>query len=347
MKYSIQPEHSAHELFMTKLRAVVDITASTVGDAYFKSLAEELSKAFDVEYVLISEAINNFKTIRTIAFWSNGELVPNIEYKSVNTPCGQVHKNEITFYPSDLKHYFPTDHYITDLKAVSYLGMPFYDTDGKALGLVCLLGTRPMDKNIYDEYLLKIITARVSAEFIRRKAEKQLRHLATHDALTDVPNKMLFWDRINTAIARAGRSGDKLGLLFIDLDNFKKINDSQGHHNGDLFLVEICNRLKHSCRKTDTLCRFGGDEFVVILEDIKDPNDLSQMADTLHHKIADSDITINDLGLHAEISIGAAIYPDHGSSSNELLQHADQAMYQAKKSNQAYQIYSEKELISH
>jgi len=339
MKNSSQSTISEQELFIGKLRSVIDITGCTIGDDYFKSLVEELSKAFDVEYALISEMTEDLKTIRTIAFWSNGKLVPNIKYESINTPCGELHENEITFYPSDLKKHFPIDKYVAELNAESYLGIPFYDADGKALGLVCLLGTQAMDKNIYDEYLLKIITARVSSELIRRRAEHKLRYLATHDTLTNLPNKMLFWDRLNTAIARAGRNDERLGLLFIDLDNFKNINDNQGHQNGDLFLIEISHRLKDSCRKTDTLCRFGGDEFVVILEGIKNPKDVYQLTDALQHKISDNDITINDLNLHVDISIGAAIYPENGNNSNKLLHYADQAMYEAKKHNQAHSIY--------
>jgi diguanylate cyclase (GGDEF)-like protein len=338
---------SEQEKFMSKLRAVVDLTASSVGDDYFKQLSLELSIAFDVEYVAISESIENFKHIRTIAYCCNNKITSNIEYDSENTPCGTLQKNEITFYPTNLKRLFPLDLYLEDIKADSYLGMPFFDTDGTALGHVCLLGTKPMDKNIYDEYLLKIITARVSAEFIRSKAEAKLIHLATHDPLTNIPNKMLFWDRLNTAIARSERNQDKFGLLFIDLNNFKHLNDSYGHDTGDKFLIAISNQLKLSCRESDTLCRYGGDEFVIIIEGLSNHNDITKMTNTLHQKVVNKDYVINDFHIHADLSIGAAIYPEHGTNSEELLEHADKAMYIAKKSHIPYRVYSDTLLSKH
>ncbi|RDH80728.1 MAG: hypothetical protein DIZ80_17015 [endosymbiont of Galathealinum brachiosum] len=336
-----------HEQFMSKLRSVIDLTTSTVGDEYFIHLSEELSKAFDVEYVAISESVDNFKRIRTIAYWCKDELVPNVEYESKNTPCGKLRKNEITFYPSKLKSSFPLDPYIDELKAESYLGMPFYDSDGSALGIICLLGTKAMDKSIYNEYLLKIITARVSAEFIRRRAEQQLTYMATHDALTNIPNKMLFRDRLNTAISRAERNKSKFGLLFIDLNNFKILNDNFGHDTGDNFLIAISKKLKSCCRESDTLCRFGGDEFVIIIEAITDADNIDKLTKSLHQKVVNEDYLINDNLFQADLSIGAAIYPEHGINSDMLLQHADEAMYKAKKSHIPYKIYTEAHSLTH
>lgn len=338
---------SDHESFISKLRSVIDITSGSVGDDYFKCLAEELSKAFNVEYVFISETFDDYRRIRSLAYWHNHELAENIEYDAADTPCGECLKNDITFYPSNLRQHFPLDMDLIELEAESYFAMPFRDTDGKILGLICLLGTKPMDKSIYDEYLLKIISTRISAEYTRKKAEQELMHIATHDALTGIPNKMLFWDRINTTISRATRNNKKFGLLFVDLDNFKKINDSYGHHKGDCLLVDISKRLINSCRKTDTISRFGGDEFVIIIEGIKDSDDISNIANMLYHKTIDTEYMIDDIKLQAEISIGAAIFPDHGENSKILLQHADEAMYSAKTSHMPYQLYGDEISTAH
>lgn len=338
---------SDSERFITKLRKVIDNTTGSIGNEYFRRLAEQLATAFDVEYVSIAESVTNSTRMRTIAYHVRDHIAPNIEYDSLDTPCGEVHKNEITFYPSDLQKHFPKDTFLQDIQAESYLAMPFNASDGHTLGHICLIGCRPMDRNLYDEYLLKIICARLSAECLRMQAEQQLIHNATHDPLTSLPNKTLFWDRIRTAIARSQRSQQHFGLMFIDLDNFKQMNDTYGHHYGDQFLIALSMRLKKSCRQSDTLCRFGGDEFVIIMEDIRQLDDIANMAGYLHHRMVDDSYEVDNLKINAEVSIGVAIYPEHGSDSESLLQHADEAMYAAKRAHNRYRIYCDPNEASH
>ncbi len=332
-------QESDSQQFITKLRRVIDNTSSAIGNDYFRCLAEQLSEAFRVEYVTIAESISGGTRKRTIAYYHDGRIIPNIEYESLDTPCGEVHCNEITFYPCDLQSLFPKDHFLAEINAQSYLAMPFNSSDGHNLGHICLISTQPMDRNIYDEYLLKIICARLSAEYTRMQAEQQLIHNATHDALTSLPNKTLFWDRMRTAIARSQRHQKHFGLMFIDLDNFKQLNDAYGHHYGDQFLIALSMRLKKSCRQSDTLCRFGGDEFVIIMEDIRKLDDFANMAGYLHHQMVNDPYVIDNLKLQAEVSIGVAIYPEHGNDSKSLLQHADEAMYEAKRAHNRYRVY--------
>ncbi len=344
-------EDSAHisdpQQFVTKLRRVIDNTSSAIGNEYFRCLAEQLSEAFNVEYVTIAEPVSSSSRMRTLAYYYRDSIVPNIEYESLDTPCENVSKNEITFYPHNLQSLFPKDEFLAEINAESYLAMPFKASDGQHLGHICLISTQPMDRNIYDEYLLKIICARLSAECIRMQAEQQLIHNATHDPLTSLPNKTLFWDRIRTSIARSQRKQTQFGLMFIDLDNFKQLNDTYGHHYGDQFLIALSMRLKKSCRQSDTLCRFGGDEFVIIMEDIRNIDDLGNMASFLHHQMVDEDYVIDNLKMHAEVSIGVAAYPEHGKDSESLLQHADEAMYAAKRAHNRYRIYCNTGDMSH
>ncbi len=161
-------------------------------------------------------------------------------------------------------------------------------------------------------------------------ANQQLRHLATHDALTGLPNRVLLDDRLQQAMAHADRDMRSFALLVCDLDRFKLINDSLGHRAGDELLQEVARRLLTVVRTTDTVARFGGDEFVLIATSIGDAEDAEALAarvmDALH-----APVRIAAIDIHTSPSIGIAMYPDDGVSMQALLAHADAAMYSAKQ----------------
>jgi diguanylate cyclase (GGDEF)-like protein/PAS domain S-box-containing protein len=163
-----------------------------------------------------------------------------------------------------------------------------------------------------------------------KEQEEQIRHQALHDALTGLPNRMLMADRLSIAIAQAKRSERKVGVLFLDLDNFKKINDSLGHAVGDELLIAISNQLKEAFRDEDTVCRLGGDEFIIILGNITATSSIYDLAERLLHRLS-TPLPLKRHTLHISTSIGIAIYPDNGNSVNELLKNADMAMYAAKE----------------
>lgn len=173
----------------------------------------------------------------------------------------------------------------------------------------------------------------------RRRYEADLIHQATHDQLTGLANRVVFRDRLEQAIRNADRSGKQVALLFIDLDDFKLINDSMGHAAGDMLLREIAERLKSSLRKSDTRVRFGGDEFAVILENIADVDDVVEvvenLVDTLHQPML-----LNEHELVITTSIGISLYPSDANDIEELLLHADTAMYSAKaEGRNSYRLY--------
>ncbi|WP_221090974.1 sensor domain-containing protein [Deinococcus aquaedulcis] len=157
----------------------------------------------------------------------------------------------------------------------------------------------------------------------------RMSHLAQHDALTDLPNRVLLRDRVSQAISRARRQGTRFAVLFLDLDHFKNVNDSLGHHVGDELLKAISARLRGVLRASDTVSRQGGDEFIVLLPDMRE-------ADHVEHVIAKLTEAVTApyqvAGHHLEVgfSVGVALYPDDGESTDVLLQHADAAMYRAK-----------------
>jgi diguanylate cyclase (GGDEF)-like protein/PAS domain S-box-containing protein len=164
----------------------------------------------------------------------------------------------------------------------------------------------------------------------RKRAEEQTRHLAEHDFLTDLPNRVLFLDRLQQALVSARRQHNKVAVMFLDLDRFKGINDSFGHHVGDAVLKEVATRLTGCVRGVDTVSRQGGDEFVVILADIGGVDQAAHVATSVMHAVAQP-VVSDGHTISLSVSIGIAICPDDGLDVETLLQHADVAMYHAKQ----------------
>jgi diguanylate cyclase (GGDEF)-like protein len=170
----------------------------------------------------------------------------------------------------------------------------------------------------------------------RQAAENQ--HQALHDGLTGLPNRTLLRDRTSQAIHQADRELTPVALALLDLDRFKEVNDTLGHHHGDQLLVQVGQRLQATLRQVDTVARLGGDEFAVLLPRIHTAEGAATVATKLQAALAEP-FTIEDLSLDVEASIGLAIYPDHGTDPDQLLQHADIAMYAAKATHAGFVLF--------
>jgi len=163
-----------------------------------------------------------------------------------------------------------------------------------------------------------------------KRAEMTLEHLATHDTLTGLPNRYLMFDRLNQLLVRAARYGLSFAILFIDLDGFKRINDSRGHDVGDLVLRGVAERLTRNLRAADTVARIGGDEFVVLLESLRAGPDATALADKIRSTVG-MPFALPGGDAAVTVSIGIGQYPDDGRDAEELLKAADVAMYRAKR----------------
>ncbi len=163
-----------------------------------------------------------------------------------------------------------------------------------------------------------------------KAAQQQIEFLAHHDALTGLPNRTLFRERLEHALIRAQRHRSRLAVMFLDLDRFKSVNDALGHPVGDTLLREIADRLNQVVRAEDTLARLGGDEFVLLVEDDPTVGNVTAVARKLIGALGEP-MTVAGQELRVSVSIGASLYPQHGGDGDTLLKNADQAMYQAKK----------------
>jgi diguanylate cyclase (GGDEF)-like protein/PAS domain S-box-containing protein len=172
----------------------------------------------------------------------------------------------------------------------------------------------------------------------RKKSEERLRYLATHDPLTDLPNRDLFEDRLSHTLARARRKRKEAAVLQLDLDHFKSVNDSYGHSVGDRLLKIVAGRFKGCLRKSDTVARMGGDEFTFILEEIPDKSVCSKVAEKIQKSLAEP-IEIDGDIINITASIGISIFPEDGNDPESLLKHSDIAMYHAKNKRNSYSYY--------
>ncbi|MBC53436.1 MAG: diguanylate cyclase [Gammaproteobacteria bacterium] len=198
---------------------------------------------------------------------------------------------------------------------VNALGIPaFHDSNSQS----------ESDRNHWQ-----LIATQISEALSRRQLFDRLKYVAQYDPLTGLPNRELLSDRIRTTLARARRQQTSFALLFIDLNGFKRVNDSLGHAAGDQLLQHVAHRLTQSLRESDTAARLGGDEFVILVERISERHRAQDVADKLHNAF-DKPFLVDGIELDIVPSIGVAVYPYDGEDEFCLLKHADNAMYTAK-----------------
>ncbi len=174
----------------------------------------------------------------------------------------------------------------------------------------------------------------------RKSDEEKIRFLAYHDVLTELPNRLLFLDRINMEINRSVRNGTFLAVIMMDLDKFKNVNDSLGHNAGDMVLREVSVRIRNVIRKIDTVARMGGDEFIIALSDLKNIRDIEEIAERIIEEISHP---YNIEGSIVEIapSLGISLFPEDGNEADTLIRKADIAMYKSKtRGGKSYSYYS-------
>ncbi|MEX1074499.1 MAG: GGDEF domain-containing protein [Burkholderiales bacterium] len=211
------------------------------------------------------------------------------------------------------------------------------DALGKSAALAAKVQAVSVELGIVNRALEDEIRDRSMVDLQFAAAEEQelsARHAALHDVLTGLPNRALFNDRLDHGLAQARRHGWTLAVMFVDLDDFKTINDTHGHDAGDGVLRAIAQRLKENTRGDDTVSRHGGDEFLYLLTGIRDEANIAKIAEKIVQVVqAPCDIRLRDSTISARVkaSIGISTFPKHGTTAEELINSADEAMFRAKQ----------------
>lgn len=234
-----------------------------------------------------------------------------------------------------------------DFGVAGFLGMRLVSADGDAAAIFCAIDTVARDWEDKEIRLFReiAISALTEIELQRRTAEaerveQQLRHDALHDRLTGLPNRAFFVERVRVAVERARRNpGECFGVLFLDLDNFKAVNDSFGHVSGDELLLEVARRFTGCLRSFDMLARLGGDEFALLLENIREPSDAARVAERLQMSLQ-TPVRVGEDEAYTSVSIGVAVHTDADDHPQTMLRSADLALYRAKEQGRGrFQVF--------
>ncbi|MDP5135172.1 diguanylate cyclase [Rheinheimera baltica] len=269
-----------------------------------------------------------------LIFGHNASLQPltdDIENLDVMTLCAEVICRSETILISDNND--------SDLparvkpliakQAINWLGVPL-KSQSAVIGALMLQNVA--DANAYSSSeveLLEFVSVQVAVAIERKQMLERLQRSALYDQLTQLPNRELFHDRLRLAMMHAGREQHKFALLYLDLDDFKQVNDNFGHHIGDELLQHTAQRTQACLRQSDTVARFGGDEFVILLPDIESDAVVLQLAEKIRDALS-KPFHLSGQQLTVLPSIGVALYPQHGTTAKTLIACADNAMYLAK-----------------
>ncbi|MDX1492181.1 MAG: diguanylate cyclase [Pseudohongiellaceae bacterium] len=214
-------------------------------------------------------------------------------------------------------------------EAKEWVGVPLA-TEGQVIGVLVVQSY--CDEIHYSEQdisLLQFVSTQIACAIERTQLHEQLLYAAGHDPLTGLANRGLFQDRLHSILTRVTREHARFAVLYLDLNNFKLINDQYGHGVGDQLLQQVAIRLKDCIRESDTIARIGGDEFVILLDTIQLPNDAANVSRKIQSKL-NSSFLIDEHKIRITPSIGIAVYPEDGDNEVELLRAADEAMYRSK-----------------
>ncbi|OLV20105.1 putative bifunctional diguanylate cyclase/phosphodiesterase [Deinococcus marmoris] len=224
----------------------------------------------------------------------------------------------------------------------SYAGAPLITPDGYKLGTFCLIGTEPREFSEREQEILTFFAQMAMTELKLRQAIHKLGHMAMNDALTGLPNRVQFRQHLAEACRRANISGEKVVVGLMDIDRFKQINDTFGHAEGDQLLKGIARRLKEATATGDVVARMSGDEFMMLLTDVRSVEDVAPVTKRLEKSFA-APFLIADQEVFVRWSLGLSVYPDDALEMDVLLSHADAAMYRAKRAGGGHATFQRQE----
>ncbi len=304
-------------------------------DEKINSFLKMNGEYFDVDRIIFFSLSKTFKTCEwhKEGMHSSANCIKNMVEQDSKWWKKQMVNNDIInisnvdMLPEDAQY---GKKILRDLNAKSFIAIPL-KRKGRVLGVLVYISANESLKFKYDHNkLLKILTNILSDSLTKMEAEKEIAFMAYYDSLTGIPNRTLFKNRLEQEIALSKRDRTLVGVIFIDLDSFKLINDTIGHLGGNEVLKEISNRVSACIRKHDCVARFGGDEFLVQVNQVTKLEDIIKISDDILMSIS-KPITINEQELFTTASMGIAVYPHDGDDTETLIKNADLAMYASKE----------------
>lgn len=322
MRIAVARDITERKHVESRQQALFDISEAAHG-------AEDLMQLFKRVHLLIGQWLPalNF----SVALWDQAQGTLSFPYHVYDHP--QQHSNEaLELSEQVIRTGQAMLHRSPD--APSRLGVPLATHKG-IIG--ALLVKSSLGEERYTEEhqeLLQYVSTQVAAAIERKQLHARLQYLAQYDPLTQLFNRESLYERLDRALAKARREYGFVGVLYVDLDHFKQINDQYGHGIGDCLLQQIAKRMKHCVRESDTVARMSGDEFVVVLDNLKHPDHAQIVSEKIRQNLSQP-LLIEGHTLHVLPSIGVAVYPENGEVAQQLLHHADTVMYSVKKSGRA------------
>lgn len=332
---TIQDISSLREM-QSAMQSLVESTVGFTGSNCYRRVAQQLCQWFDADCAIVGRIQEEGKVL-SLATIQDGVSMPSYSFNLSDTPCEKVVDEGMCLMSEGVMEHYPNCSLVTQMHAEGYVGTPIRDHNGEVLGVLSVLSRGKIKSLERAKDVLAIMAARVSAEIEREISEQRLRdnedhleYLVYHDVLTDLPNRQLFRDRLQHAISMASLGQHQVGVLFIDLDHFKKINDSLGHEVGDRLLCEVARRLRLCIGGLDTVARLSGDEFAIILDQLNNIENVILIAQEVNRRLAEM-MVVEGYKLFLTASIGISLYPGDGKDVVSLLKCADAAMFKAKE----------------
>ena len=302
----------------------------------FEHLAEHISKIFGAVPVLIGKLAADQTSLRTVAYWSGSSHLPTTIYPLAGTPCEHVLAEGLCAYSAGVSQLFPECVTLGEQHIEGYMGIALRSPEGQLIGLLAVLSPQPLVLPSFAPEVLRIAATHTGAELARRSDEEKRRsndyriqQLVYWDSVTGLPNRRHLMERLETACEQARLRNTQLGLLYLDLQRFRQINDIQGYELGDRLLAEIAGRFRAQAEPNEFVARLGGDEFMVLLSETR-PAALAHAIERYRTSLL-APIQLDERCFSISASIGAALFPRDAGNARTLFQHAGIALNHAKR----------------
>lgn len=316
-----------------KTKALVDAYSQNLSllfdESFHTKICHFLCQKLEHEFAFIGKLVLDSK-VEVLACIGDGKVFDPFTYELEGAPCENVIGRECCVYPTGVQQLFPNDIMLQEIDVDSYIGSPLFDKHGVPIGIIAVMGRSPITDAEFTRQVIEMFSDRISAELDRKLAHEKLQYQANYDDLCDIPNRHFFLQVLEESLSDARANATQHSLLYIDLDQFKVVNDSCGHASGDELLKQIALILRKEVPEPHCLARLGGDEFAVLIKNAPESEGVEYAKRILSalnkHRFACCEMTVRTAA-----SIGITEVNRTSESVTELLKYADSACYSAKE----------------